>query len=307
LNVHSPDPAQDPVAKLTASIELRQAALSLIGDEAGVASMRGRLERAGAEFLSAATTRIDDVVVATASGRMSGDDRARKAGIDRSGSPDVGAVRRSDVVLLCLPDVETAADRSLDRTNAMCDAISPFLGAGQLLVTIGNLVPGTTELILKPRLVSENYGGAEGCHFAYWSAAGMNGSGAAFPAIVPQVFGGDCIVAGELMARFLASMRLLALPAGSPTAAEAVAMADRLMRKVNSAWLAGIACSLQGSAPAARPPAGTRDEAACEASKPTAFVKKPKHSPPSAVPAAGCGSVTDTRREDEEGDIACYS
>ncbi|MBM4394725.1 MAG: nucleotide sugar dehydrogenase [Deltaproteobacteria bacterium] len=141
-----------------------------------------------------------------------------------------------DAILICVPTPLTA-NREPDMTYVVgsCEAIAPYVRAGQIVVLESTTYPGTTDEVMRPIL---ERGGlvADRDFFLAFSPEREDPNNPDFEtATIPKVVGADCPVAAEAAVALYASVIRRVVPVSSTRVAEAAKILENTFRAVNIA------------------------------------------------------------------------
>ncbi len=161
-----------------------------------------------------------------------------------SATDDYGAVRDSDVVLICVPTpLRKTGEPDVSFIVQSVDAVEEQMGPGKLIVLESTTYPGTTDELVCPRL--ERNGMEVGRDFWLAFSPERIDPGPAHPEFdipdVPKVVGGvtpSCTrAAAEFYARFIEEV----LPVSGSKVAEMVKLLENTYRGVNVAMVNELA------------------------------------------------------------------
>jgi UDP-N-acetyl-D-glucosamine dehydrogenase len=141
-----------------------------------------------------------------------------------------------DAILICVPTPLTA-NREPDMTYVVgsCEAIAPYVRAGQIVVLESTTYPGTTDEVMRPIL---ERGGlvADRDFFLAFSPEREDPNNPDFEtATIPKVVGADCGEAQEAAVALYASVIRRVVPVSSTRVAEAAKILENTFRAVNIA------------------------------------------------------------------------
>ncbi len=162
------------------------------------------------------------------------------AGLVKSGSfrasADFGELRRSDVIIICVPTPLTRyREPDLHYVEETARSISKTLRPGQLIVLESTTYPGTTDEVVRPLLEATGLRSRQDFFLGFSPEREDPGNRQFGTTTIPKVIAGDGPDAAALMAAFYGSVVKQIVPVSTNSTAEAVKLTENIFRAVNIA------------------------------------------------------------------------
>ncbi len=148
---------------------------------------------------------------------------------------DITQLKAADAILICVPTpLSVYQTPDLSYVEATCEALSPNVRQGQLIVLESTTYPGTTEEVMKPIL--EKSGLIDGVDFALaYSPEREDPGNANFgTSTIPKVVGSDTDM-GRVMAQAIYDVIVETVMVSNSRTAEATKLMENIYRWINIA------------------------------------------------------------------------
>src|SRR5262249_12548998 len=150
-----------------------------------------------------------------------------------------------DLIVVCVPTpLNTTRDPDISYIERAAEDIARVLRSGQLVILESTTYPGTTEEVIKPRLVSTGLKVGEDVFLAFSPERidpGQTSSKGFTVENTPKVVGGVTPACTELAVAFYASITGKVVPVSSPRVAELTKLFENIFRSVNIALVNELA------------------------------------------------------------------
>ncbi|MFW6336425.1 MAG: nucleotide sugar dehydrogenase [Phycisphaeraceae bacterium] len=167
-----------------------------------------------------------------------GADYARKlAGSDRfDATSDLGRLGEADAIAICVPTpLGPHLEPDLSFVESTADAIAATLRPGQLIILESTTYPGTTRVVVLPRLAASDLASGRDFFLAYSPEREDPGNTAHATRTVPKLVGGIDDASGEAAVALYRSAFERVVPVSSAEVAEAAKLHENIYRAVNIA------------------------------------------------------------------------
>lgn len=162
----------------------------------------------------------DDVAAANAAGMRCTTDFAR--------------ISEADAIIICVPTpLNKYREPDLTYVTRTCDAISPFLRAGQVVSLESTTYPGTTEEEVNPRITSNGLVIGESIFSVYSPEREDPGNESFCTSAIPKVVGGHTVDCLEVGVALYSKAIDKVVPVSSTRTAEMTKLLENIHRAVN--------------------------------------------------------------------------
>ncbi|WP_299968650.1 nucleotide sugar dehydrogenase [uncultured Roseobacter sp.] len=147
---------------------------------------------------------------------------------------DISRITQADAIIMCVPTpLNKYREPDLSYVTQTCDAIAPYLRAGQVVSLESTTYPGTTEEEILPRVTAGGLVAGQDIYIVYSPEREDPGNADFNTASIPKIVGGHTSACLEVGTALYTAAIDRVVPVSSTKAAEMTKLLENIQRAVN--------------------------------------------------------------------------